>query len=163
MKTWLYALLVLVLLAGGYLAAAHLSGGAYPTLGLAIGGDRGWLRATSLSFWEDIQFKDFEKAASYHDPTSQEAVDIPYLIERMFMVKPEQLDVISYEIVFAEVDSTGLRARVKTRVKVKILTVDKVDEPEVMLYYKRAAEDAPWFMDLQRSLRPAEFDEKKKH
>lgn len=163
MKAVLYLLLVVAIAAGGYVVAAHLSGGAFPTPGLTVGGDRGWLRSTSLAFWEDIQFKDFERAATYHDPSSQTTVDIPYLIERMFLVKPEQLDVMEYEVVLAEVDSTGLRARVKTRLKVKILTIDRLEEPEVMLYFKRASETDPWFMDLERSLREAESDKSKKH
>ena len=43
-----WTLLVIVLLAGGYLGAAHFSGGAFPTLGLPIGGDRSNRRALEL-------------------------------------------------------------------------------------------------------------------
>lgn len=163
MKKWLIGLGLLLALAGGYLAAAHLSGGAFPTPGLPLGGDRGELRRTSLAFWEDIQFKDFERAAGYHDPAVQDEVDIPYLIQRLFALRPEQLDLMSIEIVLAEVDSSGLRARVKTRLKVKELATGKVKEPEVMLYYHRTSRDAPWFMVLEDSLREAEADERKKH
>ena len=87
MKKWLILASVLVILVGGYLGLAHLSGGAYPAPGLALGGDRGDLRRTTLAFWEDIQFKDFDKAATYHAPDVREDVDIPYLIERLFITK----------------------------------------------------------------------------
>jgi len=163
MKRTVIALVVLAALLGGYVGAAHFSGGAYPTPGLAVGGDEGWLRRSSLSFWEDVQFKDFERAATYHAPEVQDEVDIPHLIQRMFLLKPEQLDFMSFEVVLVEVDSTGLRGRVKTRVKVKELTTGKMKEPEVMLYFHRATPDAPWFMELEDSLRKDEAEEDKKH
>ena len=163
MKNWLIALGLLLALAGGYLAAAHLSGGAFPTLGLPLGGERGELRRTALSFWEDVQFKDFDKAASYHDPAVQDQVDIPFLLQRLFVLKPEQLDIMGVEVVLADVDSSGLRARVKTRLQVKELTTGKTKDPEVMLYFHRESPGAPWFMVLEDSLRNAEADESKKH
>ncbi len=163
MKLFLW--LVVILLLGGsiYVAAAHFSGGAFPTPGLAVGGDLGWLRRTSLAFWEDIQFKDFKKAASYHSLDKQSSVDIPYLIQRLFGVRPEQLDIMEYEIVLADIDSTGLRARVKTRVKVKLLLDGRVDVTEFMLFFHRASPDDPWYMVLEDSLRELDVDKEKKH
>lgn len=147
----------------GYLGLAHLSGGAWPTPGLPLGGAEGALRRTTTRFWEDIQFKDFEKAASYHAPDKQATVDIPYLLERIFLQKPELLDIMSYEIVMAELDSSGLRARVKTRVKVKDLARERVDDRELMLFYKRETPEAPWYMDLETSLRTLDVEKEKKH
>jgi len=158
---WLVGLLAVG--GGGYLAAAHLSGGAFPTLGLPLGGDLGWLRQTTMSFWEDIQFKDFDRAASYHAADKQDRVDIPYLLERLFGVKPEGLDIMEYEIVLAEVDSTNLRARVKTRIKVKLLLMDKIQTKEIMLFFHRETEDSPWTMELETSLRSLDADQDKKH
>jgi hypothetical protein len=142
---------------------AHFSGGAFPTLGLPIGGDLGWLRKTTTSFWEDVQFKDFERAASYHTMDRQDLVDIPFLIERIFGVKPEALDIMEYEIVMAEIDSTGLRARVKTRLKVKLLVLERVKSREIMLFYHRKTVDSPWYMELETSLRGLDAEVEKKH
>ena len=150
-------------LLGGYLALAQISGGAYPTPGLELGGEEGWLRRTSLSFWEDIQFKDFQKAASYHAPDRQAGVDIPYLLERIFLQKPELLDFLDFEVVLVDLDTSGLRARVKTRVRVRDLAREKVEEKELMLYYKRESEADPWYMDLETSLRGLDADKDKKH
>ncbi|MFN7143050.1 MAG: hypothetical protein ACK4YP_04690 [Myxococcota bacterium] len=163
MKKVFWVLVVLVALGGGYLGAAHVSGGAYPTPGLPLGGDRGFVRRAALAFWEDIQFKDFARAASYHAPEVQGTVDIPYLIERLFGIKPEMLDIMEYEVVLADIDSTGLRARVKTRLKVKLLVDGRLAEREVMLYFHRTTADAPWFMELESSLRELEADKDKKH
>mgnify|MGYP003394462595 CR=1 FL=1 len=163
MKKWLYLVGFVLVSGGGYLAAAHFSGGAFPTLGLPLGGDLGWLRKTSLSFWEDIQFKDFVKAATYHTPENQADIDIPYLLERLFGVKPEFLDIMETEVVLADIDSTQLRARVKTRLKIKLLLNGRIEDREVMLYFHRKSTDAPWFMELESSLRALKADEDKQH
>ena len=162
MKKAFTALLVLGLLLGGYLGVAHVSGGAFSTLGLALGGHRGELRRTALAFFEDIQFKDFESAASYHAPDLRESVDIPFLIQRLFTVRPEALDIMDYDIVFAEIDSGGLRARVKARVKVKLLLNALIEEREVLLYFDRDSVDDPWYMKLEDSLRELSPDSEKR-
>ena len=163
MKKWLVGAALLAALGGGYVGATHLSGGAYPTLGMPIGGDRALLRAMSQDFLEDIQFKDFVKAASYHAPELRDTVDIPFLLERLFMVKPEALDIMEYEVVFAKIDSTNLRARIKVRVKFKDLVRAKLEEREVVFYYHRETLDAPWYMQLESSLRQLEGAEGKAH
>ena len=153
MKKVLTAVMVFALLLGGYLGAAHVSGGAFSTLGLALGGDRGALRRIALQFLEDIQFKDFVSAASYHAPDIRDDVDIPFLIQRLFTVRPEALDIMDYEVVFAEIDSSQLRARVKARVKVKLLLNTLIQEQELILYFERDSVTDPWHMKLEDSLR----------
>ena len=162
-KLWTILGVLLALSAGGYLAAAHLSGGAFPTPGLKVGGERGELRRTALSFWEDIQFKDFTAAAGYHAPDVRDTVDIPYLIQRIFLQKPELLDIMEVEVVLVDLDSTGQRARVKTRLKVKDLALERVMERELLLYFSREDAQSPWYMRLEDSLRGAEADPDKKH
>lgn len=130
---------------------------------LGIGRGPSGLRKMTTSFLEDIQFKDFKKAASYHTPEEQKTVDIPYLLERLFLIKPEQLDIMEYEILFAKVDTTGLRGRTKSRVKFKNLMDGKMHDRELVLYFERASTDAPWHMKLESSLRQIEGDEGKRH
>ena len=163
MKKILAALLLVAALLGGYLAVAHVSGGAFWTLGLALGGDRGALRRIALDFLEDIQFKDFLSAASYHAPELIETVDIPFLIQRLFAVRPEALDFLDYEVVFADLDSSSLRARVKVRVKVKLLLDERIDERELVLYFYRDSVDDPWYMKLEDSLRELSPDTARVH
>jgi hypothetical protein len=105
----------------------------------------------SLAFMEDIEFKDFNKAASYHSPEDQEEVDIPKLMERLFKIKPEFLDVMEYTILDSTLDSTGTRGRVKMKAKVNVLNSGKIKNPEFILYYKKEGE--AWFMELESSLR----------
>ena len=162
MKKAVIALLVLALLGGGYLTVAHLSGGAFSTLGLLLGGDRGELRRVALSFLEDIQFKDFTSAAGYHSPETRDSVDIPFLIQRLFTVRPEALDIMDYEVVFAEIDESGLRARVKLRVTVKLLLNALINEREVILFFERETVNDPWYIKLEDSLRELTPDTAKK-
>ena len=105
----------------------------------------------SLAFMEDIKFKDFNKAASYHSPEDQEKVDIPKLMERLFKIKPELLDVMEYSILDSTLDSTGTRGRVKMKAKVNVLNSGKIKNPEFILYYKKEGDN--WFMELESSLR----------
>jgi hypothetical protein len=105
----------------------------------------------SLAFMEDIEFKDFNKAASYHSPEDQEEVDIPKLMERLFKIKPELLDVMEYTILDSTLDSSGTRGRVKMKAKVNVLNSGKIKNPEFILYYKKEGDE--WFMELESSLR----------
>jgi hypothetical protein len=130
---------------------------------IGLGGDRATLQRLASAFIEDLQFKDFEKAASYHAPEVQAAVDIPFLIERLFLIKPEQLDIMEHEVLRVDIDSSDLRARVKVRVKLKDLTRGNLHDRELMLYFQRAAPDAPWNMQLESSLRQGEAEKNKKH
>ena len=152
------AVLVLAL---GYLTASLLSGGALYAFGLPLGGDRGELRRLAFSFWEDVQFKDFDTAASYHEPDRSEEVDIPDLIERLFLQKPEFLDITDIEVMMVDVDSSGDRGRVRTQMRVHDLIKDEWRDQEVMLYYHREAPGSPWYMELETSLRQIEGEEGK--
>ena len=163
MKRVLTALMVLSLVFGAYLGVAHVSGGAFSTLGLALGGDRGTIRRIALAFLEDVQFKDFVSAAGYHAPDLIDSVDIPFLLQRLFAVKPEALDIMDYDIVFAELDSSNLRARVKARVKVKLLLDETIQEREFILYFDRDSIDDPWYMKLEDSLRELSPDSTKQN
>jgi len=163
MKKVLTVLLLLAALLGGYLAVAHVSGGAFSTLGLALGGDRGALRRIALNFLEDVQFKDFVSAAGYHAPELIESVDIPFLLQRLFAVRPEALDLMDFDVVFADLDSSGLRARVKVRLKGKLLLDERMEERELILYFYRDSLDDPWYMKLEDSLRELSPDSTKQH
>lgn len=162
---WLMRFLVLLMLSIAiYLGAVHFSGGAFPAPAfLNLGGERGHLRQTALSFLEDLQFKDYDKAASYHSPDKQETIDIPFLIQRLFLQKPELLEVMEYEIVFAKIDSSGNRARVKCRVKINDLYRKKIANRDLMLYFQRESAQDPWYMELENSLREMEGEKGKIH
>lgn len=126
--------------------------------GLSLGGvavsaspEAAQLEGYAKKFLEDIQFKDFEKAASYHSREDRKKVNIPQLIERMFGIKPEMLDIMRFEVVKVQVDSTGKRAKVKTKTTVKLLNTSEIRDVEIMLYYFKDPAEG-WVMELESSL-----------
>jgi hypothetical protein len=108
------------------------------------------LRNLTIDFLEDIRFKDFEKAASYHTNADQETIDIPHLIERLFRIKPELLDIMKYEITDVDIDRGGTRARVKTHTTIKLLNTEELREPDIIFYWHKV--DDHWYMKLESSL-----------
>ncbi len=105
----------------------------------------------SLTFMEDIKFKDFDKAASHHSPEDRKEVDIPKLIQRLFKIRPELLDLMEYSVLDSSLDSTGTRGRVKMKTKVNVLNSGKIRNPEFILYYMKQGD--AWYMELASSLR----------
>jgi hypothetical protein len=83
----------------------------------------------------------------------------------MFLLKPELMDIMDYEIQFVDIDSTGLRARTKTRVHFKDLLNKDIRNQEILLYFHRNSMEEPWFMELESSLRDlgSDADKSKKH
>lgn len=110
------------------------------------------LRARTVDFLEDLQYKDFDRAASYHLSAERAKVNIPHLIERIFAVKPEFLDIMRYEIKKVEIDRSGDRAKVMTHTVVKMLNINKIKEPEVIFYWHKDPKEG-WVMKLESSLR----------
>jgi len=104
----------------------------------------------AISFFEDLKFKDFDSAAKYHSLKDQKKVNIPKLIERLFKVKPEFLDIMEYNILETSLDSSKKRARVKMKTKVNVLNSGKIRNPEVILYYHK--KNGKWYMELESSL-----------
>lgn len=112
--------------------------------------ERGLLQELTTSFLEDIQFKDFAKAAMYHTEEDQEHVDIPALLERLFKIKPEFLDIMKFEITDVNIDRSGNRARVKTHTTVKLLNTEEIREPDIIFYWQK--QNGKWYMNLESSL-----------
>lgn len=139
-------LLLLLLLVGG-LAAYLVLGGKTPL----YRSERHLLKAKTARFFECIKFKEFGEAAAFHDAADQKKADIPRLIEDLFRVPPEQLDIREITVVFAEIDSTGILAKTKTRCIVHLLNSKEVRKPEVILYWRK--QSGKWYLKLESSLK----------
>ncbi len=148
MKKSTLAFLLILLMVGGYIL--YDSGWGRSVLLNFFSEDLGRIEEISLAFMEDIQYKDFQSAAEYHSPEDQEKADIPKMIERMFKIKPELLDMMEYSILESSLDSSKTRGRVKMKSKVNVLNSGKIKNPEFILYYHKEGE--MWYMDLESSL-----------
>ena len=122
-------------------------------------GDKAYLRDRTLEFLEDIKFKDFEKASMYHLQETRKARDIPKLLQRVFKIRHEVLDIQDFEVLEVELDSKKHRGRVRTLVRYHVLGDRKVREradsfrDAEMLFYWFRQDDAEWTMELESSLR----------
>lgn len=149
MKKLLLVFGILALLAVGLLVVSSRS--ATPLNIGTSSSDISFLETKSKEFLEDIQFKDFKKASSYHSREDRKKVDIPKLIERMFAVKPEFLNIMRFEIIKSSMDSTKTRCRVHTKTVIKLLNTSEIREPEIMLYWFKDPTEG-WVMELESSL-----------
>jgi hypothetical protein len=102
-------------------------------------------------FLDDIRFKDFAQAATYHTASDQVAVNIPQLIESKFAIKPEQLDIQETRIDRIDVDPDGRRAKSVTTWHTKLLNTSEVRDVEAVIFWHKAA-DGHWYMQLRSSL-----------
>jgi hypothetical protein len=145
MKKLLF-LLVLVSLAG---AAFFLQDqGMIP--GLSISPETEILKNRTYRFFECIKYKEFQEAAAYHNETDRKAADIPQMIENIFKIPPENLDIQEIRVVHSDLDSSKKLGRVKVQMLVKLLNSEELKRPEVILYWKKENND--WFLKLQSSL-----------
>lgn len=152
MRKVLAILGVLVVLAAALLLLSTRTGFEVGGVSVSTSADAAWIEQRTLDFLEDIRFKDFAKASSYHSVEDRKTVDVPNLIERIFAIKPEFLDILRYEILAVELDRSGTRGRVKTRTVVKVLNTGEIREPEVLFYWHKDPRDG-WVMKLESSLR----------
>jgi hypothetical protein len=113
--------------------------------------DKAYVEKSTLDFLEDIKYKDFKKAAIYHTIAERKTVDIPSLLERIFLIKPEFCDFLRYQITGVDVDSTGTRARVHTKCVIKVLNSNEIKEPETIFYWFKDPKEG-WCMHLESSL-----------
>lgn len=159
MKKSVIVLLITILLAGGLLYVVASPGG-ISIGGIDLGGaDRAFLRDRTIDFLEDIKFKDFQKASTYHLPETQKERDIPEMIRRVFAVRHELLDIQRYEILDVELDRAKSRARVRSLVYFRVLGDKQTRESErshrdvEMMFYWFKQSDGSWVMELESSLR----------
>lgn len=150
MKILILILTLGVLAGGGYVFMQSSQLGQAP-LGTLLSSDSQDVVKQAQSFLEDIKYKDFKAAEQYSLPEQRDKFDIPHLIERLFQIKPEFLDVQNYKVLATDFDSSGDRARVTMQADVKLLNSDKIKHPEMILYFKK--KDEKWFMDLASSLK----------
>ncbi len=152
MKKLIIFILLLALCAGGYLATAYFSGGTLPTFGIPLGGEKSQMRQSVLKFWEDIKFKDLNSAASFLPADQRDAANIQGFLQRIFGSAAVTLDIVGYEIETLELDSTGLRARVKTKVMANNLQIGQKINRSVMLFFHKISPGSKnWSLELANS------------
>jgi len=150
MRKVILVLLVLVIAAAGAVALSGRYGVRVGPYNLAFNQDKQVLDEKMRGFLEAIQFKDFAKAANYHDDQDKSKRPLDRLIEEKFFIKPEQLDIMSYEIKQVELTQAGDRARILTETRVRQLNTEEARDLEAIFYW--AKENGRWYLKLESSL-----------
>lgn len=131
-KTTVITILV-VMVMGGVFAALFLG----PKFGKTAA-----VNSLAKKFLSDVQFKDFRQAALYHHKLERGRVDIGRTIEKLFLLKPEMIDIREFRIVKSAID--GNRARVHMNAKFQRLNMKKEpEEGEIVLYFLKRNPDCP--------------------
>lgn len=103
-------------------------------------------------FLEALKYKDFATAAAFHNWEDEQKADIPKLIERLFKVKPEQLNIRDVKITGVDFDEGHQRARTHFTAITELLNSTQNDEEQnrerevegILYWHKRpASEDQP--------------------
>jgi hypothetical protein len=155
MKKFVLFALVILALAAYYGSTGY--GIRLGELSLTFAPDRQKVLDSTKRFLEDVQFKDFPHASTFHTDEDRKKKNISQLIEEKFLTKPELLDIRSFEILRIDLSSTGDRAKVLTRSTAKHLNSEQLREGkddvrniDIIWYWKKV--NGRWFMDLVGSL-----------
>lgn len=148
MKKWM--LLLVILLVAGLYASSDRYGLRIGSWSWSWSPEQSLLDDLTRRFLVDVQFKNFDHAATFHTKEDGEGKDIASLIEKKFAVKPELLDIRHFEILRIDVSPQADRAKSVNTVTVKVLNSGKTRDVELVLYWKRV--EGKWYMDLQSSL-----------
>lgn len=151
MRSFLISLLVVLVLVIGYLGYVHFSGGALPTLGLPLGGEKARVRAVTKAFFEHVKFKDQKGLIAYVAPGTNPAEADAYL-DKTLGRETEKFDLVSVEIKSIEIDSKQTRARVHVMFYGQDLVAHKPVDLEKIVFLFRT-DDGNWLVDI-RSLSP---------
>ena len=144
-KLFLIALLVVGVVGFFYASSEGYLGGLSGS-----GDDKREIRDKTIRFFECLKFKEFKEASAFHSEEDQKAADIPSMIENLFQVPPEYLDIQDIALMYVEIDSSGILAKSKTRCHAKELNTGQEKDHEVILYWKKEADQ--WFLKLRSSL-----------
>lgn len=157
MKKFAAIVAILALLGGALLFSSVPRGGGL--IGMFMDEDTRELYKLAKGFLEAIQYKDFKHAATFHNKKDQEKVNIGQLIERLFKIKPEFLNIRDLEVTRVTIDSSGKRARTFFTSNVEFLNSlqgkkqkeRKHNDNEGVLYWHK--ENGEWKLKLESSLR----------
>jgi hypothetical protein len=144
------ALLLIIGVAAAALAMAGRYGLEVGPYELVTSRDKNDLHDNMEGFLEAVQFKDFGKAADYHNEEDSGERDIAELIEEKFYIKPELLNIMDFRIDRLWITRAGDRGRCLTTSTVRQLNTDEVRDIEAMFYW--AKENDHWCLKLESSL-----------
>lgn len=147
MRKFLIVLALLIVAAAAYLGYAHISGGAVPTFGLPIGGEKMKIRRATLAFFEHVKFKN---TSAFTNLVSKDVSpeELDRYLTKTLGIDPDQVDLVSTSIDQIELDSNQTRARVKVHLSGQDLSNKRpLDISKIIFLYQ--SRDDIWLIDTR--------------
>ncbi len=146
MRKFLILILLLVLLALGYLGYAHFSGGAVPTFGLPLGGERAIIRERITTFFEHVKFKNTSALKNFVSPDTSED-QISAFLSKTLGQDEDNVDLLETKIDQVEIDSSKERARARITLEgTDLAKKQPLDISKVIFLFLANGE---WLMDIK--------------
>ena len=146
MRKFIVFLILLMIAALAYLAYAHFSGGAIPTFGLPLGGEKAKIRERTKIFFENLKFKNINALRDFVSQDSSPEQFSHYLKENLGL-DLEKIDLEKVEVENIELDSLQQRARVKIKLEGRELVTKKPFAYERIVFLFRGQDDK-WLFDV---------------
>jgi hypothetical protein len=146
MRKILIVMLLILIAAVGYLSYAHFSGGAIPTFGLPIGGEKAQIRQKTYQFFENIKFKNRVFTGLVQGDADQEQI-YKYL-RKTLGIEENLLDLTHVSIEKIELDSSKERARVKVKLSGQNITNKKPIEIQKLIFLYKNQKGDNWVIDI---------------
>lgn len=146
MRKFFIMVLLLAIAAMVYLGYAHFTGGAVPTFGLPIGGEKAHVRVQALAFFEHVKFKNRAAITNFVGSSAAPEETALYLDKTLGM-DADQVDLVKVAIKDVELDSMGTRARVKVELSGQDLAANKPFDVEKVIFLYRVADR--WLVDIK--------------
>lgn len=147
MRTFFIFILIILILAGFYLLYAQISGGAVPTFGLPIGGERAEVRHRIKYFFEQVKFKNTNGLISTVSEGSS-TEDLEKFLNQTFGVSPAEADLQRVEVESVEIDSSGTRARAMVRLHGQNLALSKPFQATRLIFLYKNTQNH-WLLDIK--------------
>lgn len=147
MRKFFGLIFVLILAALAYVGFAHFSGGAVPTFGLPLGGNKAQIRARTLEFFDHVKFKNASALLNFvaKESTSEE---VERYVDRTIGLDSDNADLNLIKIETVELDSRASRARAKLRLAGQDLINKKPFDIEKIIFLYVTPDDQ-WLIDIK--------------
>lgn len=146
MRKILILVLLILISSSIYFGYAHFSGGAVPTFGLPIGGEKARIRARISAFFEHVKFKNTSALRNFVEAGTSEE-QISQFLKKTLGQNEDDVDLLDTKVEQIEIDSSSLRARARIRLLgINLVNKQPVDISKVIFLFSA---DGEWLLDIK--------------
>ncbi len=146
MRTFFIIFILVIIACLGYLGYAQFSGGAVPTFGLPIGGERAKVRERTHRFFEHVKFKN---ASALHEFVSPDTTsnELTTFLFKSLDINPDVTDLTDVHIDQVELNNAETRARVRVTLSGQNLSTNTAFQTTKLIFLYKSKQDS-WLVDI---------------